>query len=159
MISLLLKIIGLFCKRFLSKKSYSAKETYNFKETTIYSRPIVNPAFKIGPYMLWANMCIVLHRKFFLLFSFFITFVTDTHRNTLGATSCRGHVCDITRPCVTSLYAYVRCYSHVPQLYNAKNYFRRDKNVFGEHIVSKNILCLVDGLHPEVQPEMHLQPL
>mmetsp|Transcript_65091 Transcript_65091/g.105526 ORF Transcript_65091/g.105526 Transcript_65091/m.105526 type:complete len:506 (+) Transcript_65091:126-1643(+) len=52
-----------------------------------------------------------------------------------------------------------RCYSHVPQLYNAKNYFRRDKNVFGEHIVSKNILCLVDGLHPEVQPEMHLQPL
>ena len=39
-ISMLFKIINLFCKRFLSKKSYSAKETYNFKETTIRSHPI-----------------------------------------------------------------------------------------------------------------------
>jgi len=32
--SRLLKIIGLFCKRALSKRRYSAKETYNFKEPT-----------------------------------------------------------------------------------------------------------------------------
>jgi len=30
----LLKIIGLFCKRTLCKRRYSARETYNFKEST-----------------------------------------------------------------------------------------------------------------------------
>jgi len=39
-ISRLLKIIGLFCKRALQKKWYSAKETYNFKEPTNRSHPI-----------------------------------------------------------------------------------------------------------------------
>jgi len=32
--------IGLFCKRALSKRRYSAKETCNFKEPTNRSRPI-----------------------------------------------------------------------------------------------------------------------
>ena len=36
----LLKIIGLFCKRALYKRRYSAKETYNFKEPTNRSHPI-----------------------------------------------------------------------------------------------------------------------
>jgi len=40
-ISRLLKIIGLFCKRALEKRLYSAKETYNFKEPTNRSHPIV----------------------------------------------------------------------------------------------------------------------
>jgi len=39
-ISRLLKIIGLFCKRALSKRRYSAKETNNFKEPTNRSHPI-----------------------------------------------------------------------------------------------------------------------
>jgi len=39
--SRLLKIIGLFCKRDLEKRRYSAKETYNFKEPTNRSPPIV----------------------------------------------------------------------------------------------------------------------
>jgi len=39
-ISRLLKIIGLFCKRVLSKRPYSAKETYNSKEPTNRSHPI-----------------------------------------------------------------------------------------------------------------------
>jgi len=39
-ISRLLKILGLFCKRALSKRRYSAKETYNFKEPTNRSHPI-----------------------------------------------------------------------------------------------------------------------
>ena len=39
-ISRLLKIIGLFCKRALEKRLYSAKETYNFKEPTNHSQPI-----------------------------------------------------------------------------------------------------------------------
>jgi len=39
-ISRLLKIIGLFCKRALSKRRYSAKETYSFKEPTNRSHPI-----------------------------------------------------------------------------------------------------------------------
>ena len=38
-ISRLLKIIGLFCKRALQKRRYSAKETYNFAEPTNRSHP------------------------------------------------------------------------------------------------------------------------
>ena len=38
--SRLLKIIGLFCKRALSKRRYSAKETYDFKEPTNRSHPM-----------------------------------------------------------------------------------------------------------------------
>jgi len=37
-------IIGLFCKRALLKRLYSAKETYDFKETTNCSQPIFNIA-------------------------------------------------------------------------------------------------------------------
>jgi len=40
LISRLLKIIGLFCKRSLLKRTYSAKETHNFKEPTDRSHPI-----------------------------------------------------------------------------------------------------------------------
>jgi len=39
-ISKLFKIIGLFCKRALYKRWYSAKETYNLKEPTTRSHPI-----------------------------------------------------------------------------------------------------------------------
>ena len=39
-ISRLLKNIGLFCKRALWKRRYSAKETYNFKGSTNRSHPI-----------------------------------------------------------------------------------------------------------------------
>ena len=39
-ISRLLKIIGLLCKRALSKRLYSAKETYDCKEPTNRSHPI-----------------------------------------------------------------------------------------------------------------------
>ena len=39
-ISRLLQIIGLFCKRALEKRQYSAKETYNFKEPTNRSHPL-----------------------------------------------------------------------------------------------------------------------
>ena len=38
--SRLLQIIGLFCKRALYKRRYSAKETYNFKEPTNRTHPI-----------------------------------------------------------------------------------------------------------------------
>ena len=41
-ISRLLRIKGLFCKRALYKRLYSAKETYNFKEPTNRSHPIVH---------------------------------------------------------------------------------------------------------------------
>ena len=39
-ISRLLKLTGLFCKRALQKRLYSAKETYNFKEPTNRSHPV-----------------------------------------------------------------------------------------------------------------------
>ena len=41
MMSRLLKIIGLFCKRALYKRRYSAKETCNLKEPTNRSHPIL----------------------------------------------------------------------------------------------------------------------
>jgi len=36
------KIIGLFCKRALYKRRYSAKETYNFIDPTDCSHPIAD---------------------------------------------------------------------------------------------------------------------
>ena len=44
-ISRLLKITGLFCKRALWKRLYSAKETYHVKEPTNRSHPISNIVF------------------------------------------------------------------------------------------------------------------
>ena len=49
-ISRLLKIIGLFCKRALQKRLYSAKETYDFKEPTNRSHPIA-VCEKMGSYV------------------------------------------------------------------------------------------------------------
>ena len=40
-VSRILKMIGIFCKRALQKRRYSAQETYNFKEPTNHSHPIV----------------------------------------------------------------------------------------------------------------------
>jgi len=47
-ISRILKIIGLFCKRALQKRLYSAKETYNCKEPTNCSHPIPRHSQKIS---------------------------------------------------------------------------------------------------------------
>jgi len=44
-ISMLLKIISLFCKRDLQRRLYSAKETYNFEEPANRSHPISKCAF------------------------------------------------------------------------------------------------------------------
>jgi len=41
-ISRLLKTLGLFCKRALYTRLYSAKETFNFKQPTNRSHPIAN---------------------------------------------------------------------------------------------------------------------
>jgi len=46
-ISRLLKSIGLFCKRALSKRRYCAKETCNFKAPTHRSHPIVSRSIMI----------------------------------------------------------------------------------------------------------------
>ena len=56
-ISRLLQIVGLFWKRALQKRLYSAKETCNFKEPTDRSHPIV----KIGLVHKWIH-----HSKFSL---------------------------------------------------------------------------------------------
>jgi len=42
-ISRLLEMIGVFCKRALQKRLYSAKETYHFKEPTNRSHPMYIP--------------------------------------------------------------------------------------------------------------------
>jgi len=46
-ISRLPKNIGLFCKRALQNRRYSAKETYDFKEPTNRSHPIPNSLSKL----------------------------------------------------------------------------------------------------------------
>ena len=52
-ISRLLKIIGLFCKRALWKRRYSAKETYNIKEPTYRSHPIRSCAREVYDRIHW----------------------------------------------------------------------------------------------------------
>jgi len=46
----LLKIVGLFCKRALQKRQYSAKETYNFKEPINRSHPMACSLHTWGGY-------------------------------------------------------------------------------------------------------------
>ena len=53
-ISRLLKIIGLFCKRVLWKRLYSAKETYNFREPTNRSHPIWVMSHRNVSWLTWA---------------------------------------------------------------------------------------------------------
>jgi len=63
MISRLLIIIGLFCKRALEKRRYSAKETYNFKEPTNRSHPIAE--ILSGQKVEWYSVALSLFRDFF----------------------------------------------------------------------------------------------
>jgi len=66
-------IIGLFCKRTLRKRLYSAKETYNLKEPTNRSHPIFQLRYATHCTTLQhtATYCNILHR-------------TASHRNTLA---------------------------------------------------------------------------
>jgi len=52
-ISRLLKMIGLFCKRALWKRLYSAKETYNLMEPTNRSHPILRCHKKSWVTVIW----------------------------------------------------------------------------------------------------------
>ena len=54
-ISRLLKIIGLFCKRALQKRQYSAKETYNFKAPTNRSHTISMCTFSSSYWRTWCD--------------------------------------------------------------------------------------------------------
>jgi len=44
----LLEITGLFCKRALQKRLYSAKETYHLKEPTNRSHPTGHPEYRVA---------------------------------------------------------------------------------------------------------------
>jgi len=48
-------MIGLFCKRALQKRRYSARETYNFKEPTNRSHP--TSLFHCVQFCCWVNRC------------------------------------------------------------------------------------------------------
>jgi len=54
-ISRLLKIIGLFCKRALKKRRYSAKETYNFVDPIDRSHPISHLQESTTWFLLWGG--------------------------------------------------------------------------------------------------------
>jgi len=56
-ISRLLKITGLFCKRALYKRRYSAQETYNFKESTNRSHPIATLVYTY----IYSYVCVSIH--------------------------------------------------------------------------------------------------
>jgi len=58
-ISRLLKIIGLFCKRALQKRRYSAKAPYNFEESTHRSHPIAH--YSVGQHRRAVSLNAFLH--------------------------------------------------------------------------------------------------
>jgi len=77
-ISRLLQIIGLFCKRALQKRLYSAKETYHFKEPTNCSHPIPSLALNVR----WAASVSCMMYSVLLCFTYYvlcITFVLCTY--------------------------------------------------------------------------------
>jgi len=57
-ITRLLKMIGLFCKRALEKRLYSAKETYHFKEPTNRSHPIPHGESRTDTVRYWFIVCV-----------------------------------------------------------------------------------------------------
>jgi len=77
-ISSLLKIIGLFFKRALSKRLYSAKETYNFKEPSNCSHPIkANTNTNTHTHTYHTGACVLQH--------------SNTHTDTYTHTHKRTH--------------------------------------------------------------------
>ena len=94
-ISRLLKIIGLFCKRALRKRRYSAKETYNFKEPTNRRRAI--------PLSLQRHM----HR--------YTQTYTDIHRHTQTYTDIQTLTPTNTGRTYTHSHIYTHACSHVTQ--------------------------------------------
>jgi len=60
-ISRLLKIIGLFCKRALQKRRYSAKETYNSKEPTNRSHPMIDLVYILLHEFVFSNTTHIPH--------------------------------------------------------------------------------------------------
>jgi len=92
-ISRLLKIIGLFCKRALPKRRYSAKESYNFKEPTNRSHPI--------PLSLQRHM----HR--------YTQTYTDIHRHTQTYTDIQTLTPTNTGRTYTHSHIYTHTCSHV----------------------------------------------
>ena len=83
-ISSLLKIIGLFFKRALSKRLYSAKETYNFKEPSNCSHPI------------WANT----------------NTNTHTHTHTIQGLACCSTAIHTQTHIHTHINAHTQTYTH-----------------------------------------------
>jgi len=69
------KILGLFCKRALWKKRYSAKETYNFEEPTTCSHPIC---------VYWLRVCM----SIYLCTHICVCICIHTKRDTKSAHMC-----------------------------------------------------------------------
>jgi len=82
-ISRLLKITCLFCKRALYKRRYSAKETYNFEEPTNCSHPIHVCIMPHEVHLMLIHVPIMSHEVHLMLIRVFIiyhvTFDVDTY--------------------------------------------------------------------------------
>ena len=100
-----LKIIGLFCKRALWNRRYSAEETYNYKEPTNRSHPIVEItqclAVLCPPTPIIPSMGIILNKSTLsLLFRPRLSFSWMLLYTTLSATFARFFLCQQHRcPC------------------------------------------------------------
>ena len=70
-----LKIIGLFCKRALWERLYSAKETYALKELTNRSHPITCPDANAAS--LYIHICVCIHVNIRLCAHIFTYFWID----------------------------------------------------------------------------------
>jgi len=87
--SRLLKIIGLFCKRALQTRRYSAKETHNCKEPTNRSHPLHHMSMRIISHVS------VNHRELFRISILIISHVIVNHRYDSHVNV--NHCCHISR--------------------------------------------------------------
>ena len=140
--SKLLKIVGLFCKRALSARRYSAEETYYFKEPTNRSHPI-EPVMAACIYVshiyfiLCIRTCMWIHLWIYIYTQ---TYLYDIH--TLGARPSDGsmYTCNIHVFCI--LYIHISIWYTRTYLYDIHTLGARPSDG-SMYIRSAHLFCII----------------
>jgi len=103
-ISRLLKIIGLFCKRALEKRPYSAKETYHFKEPTNRSHPITSSGLYRGESVcVYMYLCVCVQYMYVYKYIYVYKYKACAHTHVLFISptlmKCYHHCHNTKRAC------------------------------------------------------------
>jgi len=105
-ISRLLKIMGLFCKRALKKRQYSASETYNFKEPTNRSHPITESRLFSNFFSPCAlQVCVIHYIKWYVS--------SNTHCKYRASANSIMIVCMFTL-CSANMHRYIHLINNQP---------------------------------------------